>query len=194
MLIDAAIVSLISVFFTLLLLWASFHKFSDRLQFQGILAAYRLVPTPVLPIIALAIPLFELGLGLAWLTGIQLQLVATCTAVLLGIYTSSIAINLIRGNVEIDCGCGLSSSKHKTAGYQKLSGGLVMRNGLLILLSLAVLLPSNARSLGFIDYASMAAACAVLFLVYAALNQLLANKQLIDSWRRPLIESSDSNG
>ena len=194
MLLDAALHNLISVFFTLLLLWASIHKFSDRLQFQGILAAYRLLPSSLLPLAALAIPLFELGLGLAWITGLQSVFVAMATAALLAVYSGAMGFNMLRGNTEIDCGCGLSSSKHKTSGYQKLSAGLLLRNAVLIILSLCAALPSNDRMLGLIDYASMALACAVLFLIYAALNQLLANKQLIDSWRRPLLEEGNSNG
>ena len=191
---DAAIHSLISVFFALLLLWASVHKFSDRSQFIGILASYRLLPSSLIILFALGIPLLELGLGLAWITDFQPEVVALTTAALLAVYSGAMGINILRGNTEIDCGCGLSSSKHKTAGYQKLSAGLLVRNSILVLLSLCALLPSNHRVLGMVDYASLALACVVLFLIYAALNQLLANKQLIDSWRRPLLQQGDNNG
>ena len=191
--IDTAVQNLISVFFTLLLLWASIHKFSDRRQFQGILAAYQIIPNMLLPAFALAIPVLELSLGLAWITGMQAVIVASLTAGLLGLYSLAMGINILRGNIEIDCGCGLSSSKQKTAGYQKLSAGLLVRNATLILISLSVLLPSNDRVLGLLDYASIAMACAVLFLVYAAINQLLANKQLIDSWRQPLLDNGNEN-
>ena len=191
---DAAIHDLISVFFTLLLLWTSVHKFSDRSQFVGILASYQLLPRSLLALFAPAIPLLELGLGLAWITGLQSEIVALTTATLLALYSSAIGINIVRGNTEIDCGCGLSSSKHKAAGYQKLSAGLLVRNGILILLSLCALLPGNNRILGLVDYASLAFACAVMFLIYAAFNQLLANKQLIESWRKPLLQQGDNNG
>lgn len=194
MIIDAAIHNLISVVFTLLLLWASIHKFSDRLQFQGILAAYQLLPAALLPLFALIIPIAELVLGLAWLTGLQSNSIAVATAALLGGYTLAMGINLARGNTEIDCGCGLSSSKHKAAGYQRLSVALLLRNAVLISAAMLMMLPSNERLLGFMDYLSVGLACIGLVLVYAAYNQLLANKNIIDSWRNDSVANGETHG
>ncbi len=194
MIIDAAIHSLISMIFMLLLLWASIHKFSDRLQFHGILAAYRLLPAALLPLFTVTIPIIELGLGLAWLTGMQGTVVALATAALLSAYTFAMGINIVRGNTEIDCGCGLSSAKHKTAGYQRLSTGLLVRNVILICAAFAALIPSNERLLGLVDYFSVGLACLGLVLMYAAFNQLLANKQIIDSWRKDLVSNGEAHG
>ncbi|MCG8413150.1 MAG: hypothetical protein MI746_02925 [Pseudomonadales bacterium] len=194
MILDAAIHSLISVIFALLLLWASLHKFSDRLQFQGILAAYQLLPVASLPLLALFIPVVELSLGLAWLTGFQNEVVALATVALLASYTFAMGINIFRGNTEIDCGCGLSSARHKTAGYQRLSSSLLLRNLILILAASIALIPSNERLLGFIDYLNVGLASVGLVFLYAAFNQLLANKNVIDSWRKELVSSGEANG
>lgn len=187
---DTAIVFLINLLLALLLLSASLHKFADRARFTGVLAAYKLVPEVVLPVMVIAVPLLEMVLGLAWLTGLQPTVVAITTALLLALYTSAIAINLLRGNVDIDCGCGFSGHKDSSTDYQRLSAGLLLRNLLLIGLALTALLPTNERMLGFLDYLFVAMACCGLFLLYAAGNQLLANKQRIDSWRTPLTDAT----
>ena len=175
---DSALHTLLSLGFTLLLLSASLHKFADRQQFQGILRAWRLLPEAWLPLFAMGIPLLELGLGLAWLTGIQRLVVALVTAALLAVYTLGIAINLRRGNTAIDCGCGGSVTRQATAS-RRLSTALLLRNGLWMGLALLALLPSNQRLLGMLDWFSLGLAGSVLLLLYLAGNQLLANRQLI---------------
>ena len=194
MLLDPAIELLISLLFALLLLSASVHKFVDRQRFKGILAAYRLIPALALPLLVVAVPLLELVLGLAWLSSTQLNFVAPVTALLLAVYTLAIGINLLRGNVDIDCGCGFAGHSDNSTGYQRLSSGLLLRNGLLMALALATLLPANDRVLGIWDYLFVAFACFGLLLLYAAGNQLLANKQRIDSWRTPLLREADNGG
>lgn len=194
MMLDSAIALLISLLLALLLLSASLHKFSDRQRFSGILAAYRLLPAGLIPVLAFSIPLVEMVLGLAWLSGWQLTVVTVATAALLSGYTVAIAINLARGNVEIDCGCGFSGHKDNSTGYQRLSAGLLARNGVIIAVALLMLLPSNDRMLGIFDFAYVTLACGGLLLLYAACNQLLANKQRIDSWRTPLLNERLSDG
>ena len=191
MLLDSAIQFLISALFTVMLLGASLHKFSDRLRFQGILAAYKLLPAASVAAVATAIPLVELVLGVAWMTGLQTGAVASATALLLLAYTTAIAINISRGNTAIDCGCGLRASKDSS--FHRLSFGLVARNILLIALALLALLPANERALGTLDYLSIGMAGFGLVLLYGAYNQLLANKQLIDSWRKPLLQQGEDH-
>lgn len=177
MIIDTALQLLVSLLFGLLLLLASLHKISRPLQFRGILAAYRLLPPALLGLAAKLIPLLELSLGLAWLSGIKHGIVAVGTAGLLALYAAAMAINISRGNTNIDCGCSFSSSKDKSG--QTLSSGLVSRNLLLALLSLSALLPGNGRDLGILDYGLLVLACCAFALAYAAFNQLVANRQIL---------------
>ncbi len=180
---DPAPHALISIFFSVLLLGASLHKFSDRVRFQGIVSSYRLVPAPLLVTIVLGIPVLELGIGLAWLVGLQPKLVALATALLLTTYTLAIGINILRNNTEIDCGCGFSGTTDKSTSYQTLTLALPLRNILLIALALLSLLPTTHRLLGLVDYLSIALGSVVMLLLYAALNQLMANWQIINNWR-----------
>ncbi len=176
--IDSALQLLISLLFSFLLLAASLHKFSDRLRFRGILAAYRIMPVALIAVASSAIPLLELILGLSWLSGTEISLVVIATACLLSIYGMAIAINIVRGNVHIDCGCSFASDG-KDDSYQQLSWWLVFRNFILVVLALTALTPVNSRELGMLDYSLLGLACVAIVLVYGAFNQLLANRAII---------------
>jgi hypothetical protein len=138
------------------------------------------------------LPGFEAALGIAWLVPgllwLQFEFVSLLSAMLLTAYTMAIGINLLRGRRHIDCGCGFSSlakpgSKAlSSGGIQQLSGGLVIRNGLLILAAMIAAIPPTQRALGFIDYLNLVTALTTLILLYGAFNQLLANHNAIGAW------------
>jgi hypothetical protein len=103
------------------------------------------------------------------------------SAGLLGIYALAIGINIHRGRVHFDCGCGFGG---KSDNEQYLSSGLVFRNVILMALALLVLLPVEVRELGFSDYATLMAALLACLLLFAAANQLLTNRAAINTWRK----------
>jgi hypothetical protein len=103
--------------------------------------------------------------------GIGLPGAAALAAVLLAIYASAMAINLARGRRHIDCGCFGPAAE---AGHT-LSGGLLLRNAVLILVSASLLFPAAERALTWLDVAGIAAATAAGLALYAATDQLLAN-------------------
>ena len=161
----------------MLLLTAAAGKL-DGARFQGVLAAYRLLPMPLLPAAARLLPMLEAGLGLLWAFGLWRPAAAMATAALLTVYTAAILINLLRGNRLMDCGCGGSALLSKQT---RLSWGLLPRNLLLIALALGGGLEATsateatARVLGAADYLTAAAALLAAALLFAAFNQLLAN-------------------
>ena len=86
---------------------------------------------------------------------------------LIGIYTTAIAVNLLRGRRSIDCGCGGEPTP--------LSAWMLLRNVLLV--ALAVI----AGGLATAEVSAMTLVLALpavlmLWLVYAIANQLLANQ------------------
>lgn len=189
---DPLLFQLIAVAFCLLLIAAGLHKLADRLRFQGILAAYEIVPAPLLVPLSLLIPVSEILLGLGWALGWRMELIAMATASLLAAYALGMGINLMRGRTYIDCGCGLASAKihSKDNGVQQLSVWLVYRNLLLIVLALTAGAGVSARNFGVLDYFSLLAAMLALTFIYAAFHQLLVNHNAIDSWRKPLLAES----
>lgn len=174
---------ILALCFSMLFVMAGLHKTANKVQFRVNLTAYRLLPARAIPLLATTIPLFEIFLGLAWLSSLFANIVALLSASLLAIYTTAIGINLIRGRSYIDCGCGLSSSKGNSGDIQQLSSALLIRNGLLISAALLASLPSTDRLLGLMDFFAIATASIVFILLYLAFNQVLANNGAIRSWR-----------
>ena len=183
--IDPLIYRIIALSFSLLFFFAALHKLGNRGNFKAILLAYKILPAGTLNIVSLLIPVVELTLGLAWLVFspflVQYNLVPLVSMMLLGSYTFSIALNLIRGRNYIDCGCGFA--KNSGNDIQQLSSGLVVRNSILILATLVAAFPSTARELGFIDHFALLMATLTLVLLYGGFNQLLSNRSAINTWR-----------
>lgn len=181
--IDPAIQSLISIASGLLFLIAGVHKLSHNSQFQQIVSEYKLLPATAVGFFAIGIGLFELFLGIGWLIN-RTTLVPLLSALVLSIYVIAISINLYKGRNYIDCGCSFATfAGNKDNSNQRLSLGLVLRNFALIILMLMAVFPSTERTLGLLDYFNISIALISVFFIYLALNQLLSNRNAIDSWR-----------
>ena len=194
---DPLILRIISIGFASLFLLAAWHKSGNRVQFRGHLLAYQILPSAMIPLAVIAIPLIEFLLGMAWLVtallAIRVDLVPLLSTLLLTAYTTAIAINLIRGRRHIDCGCGFSAVAGMGASdgnTQQLSTGLVIRNIAIIFTASLANAPVSSRELGLLDYFSLLTAGIALILIYAALNQLLANGSAIEAWTKTLGKSS----
>ena len=182
MLLDPLIVKAISIGLGLMFVVAAYHKLTDAAHFRVTLLEYQVMPEWLVAPASRIIPVIELLLGGAWLVGYAGQgMTAIGSALLLGIYALAIAINIRRGRVHFDCGCGFGgSSEHE----QYLSGGLVFRNTVLIAAALVTLAPASPRALGFGDYLTLLAALLAGALLFGAANQLLANRSAINTWRK----------
>jgi hypothetical protein len=89
---------------------------------------------------------------------------------LLAVFTAAIWINLRRGRVHIDCGCGGAG--------QRISHLLVVRNGLLVAgLAAAILAPAGGIGGGAAVVAGGGAAA--LAALYFAAGQLMANRAFV---------------
>jgi len=170
--IDPLVSHVIALGLALLLLSAAWHKLAARAEFVAVLRGYELLPAALLRPVAALIPLAEVVLAAAWLTGAARGLVASTTAALLLAYAAAIAINLYRGRAQIDCGCGLGGA---TGASQRLSGWLVARNLVLAGLALLAAFPATARVFGIADVFTLAAATAAAVLLYAGSSQLIRN-------------------
>jgi hypothetical protein len=179
---DPLIVKAISIGLGLMFLFAAYHKLSNGPQFRITLLEYQLLPEALVAPASRVIPIFEILLGGSWLLSYYQQgLTAIGSAALLGIYALAIGINIYRGRVHFDCGCGFAG---KDDNEQYLSGGLVIRNLVLIGAAMLTLLPSGTRALGFGDFVTLIAALLAAALLFGAANQLLANRAAINTWRK----------
>jgi hypothetical protein len=91
---------------------------------------------------------------------------------LLVLYSVAIAINLVRGRREIDCGC------FGPAARVPLSGGLVARNALLIGAAALVSLPVGARPLVWVDAFSVIVVVAVTTILWISFWRLSETARL----------------
>jgi uncharacterized membrane protein len=153
----------------LLFLVAAVHKLRAPTAFRDQLADYRLVPGRATLAAAAAVVAGELTTGLALLAP-SLRLAAPGAAlVLLFAYSFAIALNLVRGRRDIDCGCSGPALR------QPLTPWLLVRNALLVGIAVACLAPVRGRTLIWVDAVTVLGGVGVLAALYAASNRMLAN-------------------
>jgi hypothetical protein len=153
----------------LLLLWAGAHKLRAFGAFQATVADYRLLPATLAAPAAALLVVVEVALGLALLAPALRMPAVAGTASLLALYTGAIAVNLLRGRRDIDCGCAGPALR------QPLREWLLVRNGVLVVLALLAGLPVTPRPLLWLDGVTVVGGVAVLAALYASIDRLAAN-------------------
>jgi len=142
------------------------HKIKAPVIFQSILENYRLLPSMLVTPLSYLIIVLEIVTIVALLVNVPQG--SALAAGVLFIYTAAITINLIRGRIDIDCGCSGPAIR------QTLNGWLVVRNTGLIALAMLTLRTSNLRPLEWLDGLTTAAAVIVFALIYTTVTQLSA--------------------
>jgi hypothetical protein len=167
--IDPAVRGMVRLALSLLFVWAASHKLRDISGFRTALTAYELLPSRGVGAFAELLIAMEIGVAAGmWLPG-RAATAAFAASGLLAMYAGAIAVNLVRGHRDIDCGCA------GAAADRPLSGALVLRNGFLLVAALMLTLPATSRPLMWLDAVTICAGVAGLALLYAAADGLLAN-------------------
>ncbi len=167
--IDPAVGALVAVALAAIFAWSAAMKFADLEQFEGATANYRLLPRGLERTVSRAVPLGECSGAAALLLPSTRTIGVVCLMLLLGVFTAAIAINLLRGRTNIDCGC------FGPAMRQNLSGWLLGRNALLFVLAALAAAPSSTRPLAWIDGVTIALGATALVILYASANYVLGN-------------------
>ncbi len=152
-------------------LHSALHALRDPFTHIGIVQQYRLLPAWITPVVAMGIPVAMLVNAVALLIPASAPAAAWAAAFLLALFSVAIAVNLARGRESIDCGCG-------GAPGQRLSAGLVVRNGILLMLLVCA---ATAPVYGEVDVAVLigvigGAATTIGF--YFAANVMLHNRSV----------------
>lgn len=158
-------------------LLGALSKLREPLLFEAQLAGYALLPAPLLRPAAGLLMLWEAAAGATLLAAPAWALAPVLA--LLAVVTGAVAINLLRGHREIDCGCGGLAGTE-----QPLSWSLVARNAVLALAACGAVPAASTRPLAALDIATTAAAALGLLALYAAANQLMANAPHLAALRR----------
>lgn len=177
--IDPLVEQIVALSLALLFFAAATHKAFDISRFRQAVRDYQVLPPFAVAPLSFIVPVSEFFLAGCWLFHVQLGRVAIASIVLLATYTVSIAINLARGRVFIDCGCGFGASDDS----QPISSALLVRNGVLMLLAGIPLIPASARTLYWSDHLVTAVVLSVMLLIFATFSQLVRNRAAIRSWR-----------
>jgi len=167
---DPVLARILTSAVSLVLPVGAYQKLRQWEIFRAALANYGLLPDALVAPTALSLPVLELIAGIALLADpFRAAGSALSVAVLLAV-TGAVAINVSRGRVDIDCGCG------GLEGRQRLSWGLVARNAALMLAAAIGAQGGAARELHWIDYGTIAFGTIALYGLYACTSQLLANR------------------
>jgi hypothetical protein len=175
--IDLALAWLVALAFAALFSSAALTKLRAPAVFFATLDDYRLVPRALSRVAGAIVIALEctVAAGLIWPASRAASAVVGATLFLL--YAASIAINLIRGRREIDCGCSLQR--------RPIGRWMVVRNLIFAAALMTLVLPVVQRPLGIGDAATIAAGVCVLALLYVSLDLLLGRP---DAGRNPTPE------
>ena len=156
---------------SLALLWsaAAWDKVHASSRFRETLAAYRLMPRPWTPVMAVLLPLMESIIAAGLVIPAGRHLAAQLGAGLLGLYGLAMAVNLMRGLGNINCGC-------QPGHDQPLSWLLVIRNVVFCALSLSLLLPLSGRQAGWWDVLLALVATVVVCTTYLIMLSIIQDR------------------
>jgi Methylamine utilisation protein MauE len=142
-------------------------KLRNLTRFTAVLEAYDVMPTALAWIVAVVLPFIELTLAVCLLVNITRPSAAVAAACLLFIYGAGIAVNLVRGRRDLDCGCEGFGRRRSIAGW------MVARNALMIAVAALAGAPQSARALEVTDVLTIFGGLAAFALVYFAADELL---------------------
>jgi uncharacterized membrane protein YphA (DoxX/SURF4 family) len=181
--IDPAIALVARASLALLFARAAVHKVRDAPAFRSALAGYRLLPGNWAAPAAYALVALEVAVSVGLCLTALTRPAAVAAAGLLLLYAAAIGANLLRGIRDIDCGCTGAARE------QPLSIRLVVRNGLLASVAVAVALPVTGRALTWVDATTVVAGVSAAALLYAALEGLLAGAERSAALSRRVLEA-----
>jgi hypothetical protein len=167
LLLDPAVVWTARLVLAAVLAVAALAKLRAFDEFIGVVHNYRILPEPLVRPVAYVLPPLELAVALGLLIEPTRALAAGGAAALLAVFALAMAVNILRGRPEIDCGCFASTLK------QRIGWALVGRN--LVLIGLAALvMPGTvpARTLTWLDALTVVGASLAAVLLYLAFTQL----------------------
>jgi hypothetical protein len=151
---------------------SAFAKVRSFAMFCAILGEYRVLPSRVTAAAGAVICCLEFAVAVGLLWPGTRSSAATLGAVLLIAYAAAIAVNLIRGRRDLDCGCGYRPTA--------IGGWMVIRNVVLAALLTLLQMPLASRVLGLADYATIGGGLIGIVLLFLSAEALLARPPTLE--------------
>lgn len=170
-LLDPVVIAALRAALAVIFIVGALAKWREGEGFRYSVENYGLVGLGTSALVARLLPIAECAAGVALLFPFAREAGFVLGASVLMVATGAVVIKLMQGQDRIECGCGL--------GGQRISWGLVARNGMLACLLAVAAHEASSRALSLLDFISVGAAVLALLALYAAANQLLANQPLL---------------
>ena len=159
----------------LVLAVGAWSKLADLDAFAFAVERYRLLPPAAARVVGFVLPFAEIAAAALLVVPALRPTGALLAATLIALVSGAVAVNLLRGRIDIDCGCG--GPGHR----QLLSWRLPARNALLVAACALAAAPAAARPLVWLDAFTATFAAAALWFVYAAADELLSDPQRLSA-------------
>jgi hypothetical protein len=166
---DPAFGYLIIAGIALLFVTAGAHKLRGLALFAEIFAAYRVLPDALARRVARLVPCVELGVAAALCWKPSRRMAAICGIAVLIAYAAGLAVNLLRGRRDLDCGCGATRDRRAIAAW------MVWRNLFLAAALGTAALPWSPRALILADFPTVLGGLIAVVMLYAAVDRLLGD-------------------
>ena len=178
---DLTFIYAIKLAIALVFIGSAIQKLKDIDTFQATVEAYDLLPQFLVTGFSIALPVVELVTACFLLVDLSQGLYGLILAILvLSVTTTGIVVNLLRGNLDVSCGCGGLEDE------APLSWGLIGRNLMLLAMLLACFLPSDVRPLALFDILTLIGGSLSIYLLYISSSQLMANHPRLIKLRESL--------
>jgi hypothetical protein len=155
-------------------------KFQYARDFRAALAAYRLLPPALVTPVALLLGLAEALVALALCAVVLvpaldfLQPAAALGGIVLYLlFSGAVAVNLVRGRTDIDCGCFFQHQTGALSRSTTIGTGLLIRNATLAAGLLLVFMPDAAPAL-WCERIGAGLGAMIIILLHASLQLLLS--------------------
>lgn len=127
-----------------LFIYAGAAKLGDPLEFADTIAAFAILPAALVTLLALALPIFELGCGLLLLVPRTMRIGALAVALISVVFFSALLSALLRGLV-LDCGCFGSGAPSRPRMWLELGLDAMVFSGSLFVYCRLLRSAGNAR-------------------------------------------------
>ncbi len=175
--VDAVFIQVAALLLSWLFLSTAWHKLSRPGLFKGVIDSYRLLPFPAHLLHSVVLGIVEAAVGLGLLLALTRPWAGILSMALLAVYAAAIAINLLRGNSDLDCGCS------GPFGSQPISWYLVGRNFVLIAIAGMTLFSPSLRTLNWLDWTTTGFAALLAVLAYHGAEVLVENQGKLNTLR-----------
>jgi Methylamine utilisation protein MauE len=161
---------------------AGLSKLWHPAAYRTAIAAYALLPAPVVAPAAILLAAAEVAAAVLLLWPAGAVIGAALLWALLLLFSVAIGINLRRGRTDIDCGCWMFGTRPETP-HGSIGPGTLLRNAALAALVLVAVLPASERALSVLDWSTVLMGTLAALGLFAMAAQLSMNSRRLTTLR-----------